>query len=296
MAEQSESGARQGGVGTSTLRPLVLPEPYNGESDWSGWAEHFESVAAVNGWKEPEKLLWLRVRLVGRAATALKRVPNGARGSYEDCMGALKERFDPSSRRELYLAELLGRKKRRGEDWAAFAEDLNTLVDRAYPELQDDAREQLALTHYLGQLEHPQLAFSVKQRRPKTVDEAVRATLEMESYLVPKGRAAQVTEGPTPPEPVAAVREQQDAMMTLLQQVVQRMDMLESRFAALQGGTRSTQPPVAGQGANRSSANKEQGPVICRRCKKVGHLARGCVVPWQQQGHPTSPGNGRPSV
>ena len=54
MAEQSESGARQGGVGTSTLRPLVLPEPYNGESDWSGWAEHFESVAAVNGWKELE--------------------------------------------------------------------------------------------------------------------------------------------------------------------------------------------------------------------------------------------------
>ena len=135
MAEQGESGARKG-VGTSTLRPLVLPEPYNGEGDWSGWAEHFESVAAVNGWKELEKLLWLRVRLVGRAATALKRIPDGARESYEDCMGALKERFDPSSRRELYLAELLGRKKRRSEDWAPFAEDLNTLVDRAYPELQ----------------------------------------------------------------------------------------------------------------------------------------------------------------
>ena len=64
-----------------------------------------------------------------------KRVPDGARESYEDCMGALKKRFDPSSRCELYLAELLGRKKRRSEDWAAFAEDLNTQVDRAYPEL-----------------------------------------------------------------------------------------------------------------------------------------------------------------
>ena len=152
------------------------------------------------------------------------------------------------------------------------------------------------LTHYLGQVEHPQLAFSVKQRRPKTVDEAVRATLEMESYLAPRDRAAQVTEGSIPPEPVAAVREQQDAMMTLLQQVVQRMDMLESCLAALQGGLCSTQPPVAGPGANRSSTNKERGPVICHRCKKVGHLARGCVAPWQQQGHPTSPGNERPSV
>ena len=105
-------------------------------------------MAAVNGWKEPEKILWLRVRLVGRAATVLMRVPDGARESYEDCMGALKKRFDPSSRCELYLAELLGRKKRRGEDWAAFAEDLNTQVDRAYPELQEDAREQLALASW----------------------------------------------------------------------------------------------------------------------------------------------------
>ena len=74
----------------------------------------------------------------------------------------LRERFDPSSKRELYLAELLGRKKRRGEDWATFAEDLKTLVDKAYPELQDDAKEQMALTHYLGQFEQQQLAFSVK--------------------------------------------------------------------------------------------------------------------------------------
>lgn len=97
MAEQSDSGARQGGVSVSTSRPLVLPVPYNGEGDLSNWTEHFESVAAVNGWKEPEKLLWLRVRLVGRAATAFNRVPNGAWESYGDCMEALKERINPSS-------------------------------------------------------------------------------------------------------------------------------------------------------------------------------------------------------
>lgn len=33
-----------------------------------------------------------------------------------------------------------------------FAEDLKQLVECAYPSLQEDAREQLALTHYLGQL------------------------------------------------------------------------------------------------------------------------------------------------
>ena len=41
-----------------------------------------------------------------------------------------------------------------------------------------------------------QVAFSLKQKCPKNVDEAVTATLEMESYLLPKGsRVTQVAEG-----------------------------------------------------------------------------------------------------
>ena len=278
-----------------TMRPVVLPEPYNGEGSWTDWYEHFESVAAVNRWKAKEKLLWLRVRLVGRAATAFKRVPEPARGSFDDCCEALKERYDPSSKRELYLAELMGRKKRRSEDWATFSEDLKTLVDRAYPELQYDAKEQLALTHYLGQLEQQQAAFSVKQRRPKSVDEAVSATLEMEFYLVPKGgHVAQVVEDLTPAEPVAVVRGQQDVVMVLLQQVVQRIDQLEERVAALQVGAKSFPHPAEPRGYKRGP--KERAPVICYRCQKEGHLARSCTAPWTQQGRTTQPGNGRPSV
>ena len=67
----------------------------------------------------------------------------------------------------------------QGRGLGTFAEDPKTLVDKAYLELQDDL---LALTHYLRQLEEQQLAFSVKQRRPKSVDAAVSAMLEMELY------------------------------------------------------------------------------------------------------------------
>ena len=44
--------------------------------------------------------------------------------------------------------------------------------------------EQLALTHYLSRLTNPQVAFAVKQQCPKKLEEAVRATLEVESYLL----------------------------------------------------------------------------------------------------------------
>ena len=66
------------------------------------------------------------------------------------------------------------------------------LADKAFSELQDEARERLALNSYLNQLEHPQVAFGVKQRQPGTLDEAVTATLEMESYLLTKQFTAQV--------------------------------------------------------------------------------------------------------
>ena len=97
-------------------------------------------------------------------------------------------------------------------------------------------------------------------KEAQDLDEAVRVTHEMESYLVPKGRAAQVAEGMTYPEPVAAVRDQ-DAVMTLLQQVMHRMDQFELYLAALQAGNKPAQP-ATGQGSTLSNA-KERSPVIC---------------------------------
>ena len=41
----------------------------------------------------------------------------------------------------------------------------------------------MALDRYLGELDDTKVAFAVRQGRPKTLEEAVAATLEMESYL-----------------------------------------------------------------------------------------------------------------
>ena len=57
-------------------------------------------------------------------------------------------------------------------------------MDKAYHFLDDKARQQLALQRYLSQLDNEQVAFSVKQRKPRTIEAAVGATLECESYLV----------------------------------------------------------------------------------------------------------------
>ena len=83
---------------------------------------------------------------------------------------------------------LLAKKKIDG--WADFADDLNTLVDKAFPELEQEVREHLVLPSYLQQLEQRQVAFRVQQKHSTTLDEAVSLILEMETYMLLPTRAS----------------------------------------------------------------------------------------------------------
>ena len=70
--------------------------------------------------------------------------------TYDNAKMALTERFEPASKRELYNADLKVRTKKHSEGWANFTEELHYLVDKAFPDLEADDREQLALRHYLS--------------------------------------------------------------------------------------------------------------------------------------------------
>ena len=138
-------------------RPLLLPEPYDGATgSWPEWEAHFENVAAVNKWEsEEEKLMWLRVRLTGKAQTAFMRFPEAIRNDYGESIKALQRRFNPDSKRELYVAELQTRRRHKDEDWASFGDALRVLADKAYSDLEDNARERLALNQFLAQITNP---------------------------------------------------------------------------------------------------------------------------------------------
>lgn len=81
---------------------------------------------------------------------------------------------------------------------------------------------------HLTQLDNAQVAFSIKQTKPSTVDDAVRATLEMESFLVPsiQTSASQSVshvseESAESTEPVAAIGTgpQEDVMKLILERM-----------------------------------------------------------------------------
>ena len=266
-------------VGT---RPLVLPEIFDGTTGWSEWHFHFENVAAVNGWGDAEKLRWLRVRTTGRAQKALLRLPTAVVNSYEATRDALRTRFEPESRQTRYQAEFQLRRKKAAESWADFGDDLRNLADKAYPDLQEEARERLSINAYLGQLPQPQLSFAVRQKQPATVDEAVAATLELESYLFPHG-AASVGQA----EVDSVDRAGPVAKLTdVVGRLVDRVEQLQLQVVG-------AGQPLQAQQLRQPTRRPRRGFVgECWNCRQPGHMARNCpVLPPQEQNQSQKQGN-----
>ena len=272
------SGGERGPAGAT--RPLVLPEPYDGSGSWSEWSFHFENVAAVNNWDDAQKLQWLRVRVTGRAQKALHRLQGSTDMTYEATRDALKARFDPESRRTRYQAEFQTRRKKASEGWADFADELRSLADKAYPDLGEDARERLSINAYLTQLPQPQIAFSVRQKQPATLDDAVTATLEMESYLPPQSLSV-VDIGIGGNTDSVGVVGQVAQLTHAVEELTKQMEQL--KHSGSDSATENSHPAQP-----RPWRGRRFFTGVCWNCGKPGHVRRNCPDPPQQQ--PGNPG------
>ena len=58
------------------------PEAHNGDGSFTGWLDHFKCVAALNKWKDDNKILWLCRRLTGKAGSGGKGRPSSSSWSW----------------------------------------------------------------------------------------------------------------------------------------------------------------------------------------------------------------------
>ena len=260
-------------------KPVILPETFTGEANWDEWAVHFDHCADINGWDDAAKLRFLRVRLTGRARSVFQRLPEDKKDTFDHAKSALRERFEPSSKRELYVTELSTRRKRPTEGWADLADDLRRLAAKAYPDLEASATDQLALTHYLMGISDVQLALPVKQKSPKSLDEAVSYTIQVESHLL-TARVASMGVADYNSQDVLtnAVHttckseeksrsDKEDKLLAMIQKLDQRLENIEHR-------------------SNSSRPQRQRKPpeqIICHNCGQAGHYARGCAAPRRKQ-------------
>ena len=248
---------------------------------------HFDNVADVNEWDDAKKLKFLRVRLTGRALRTLHHLPPATRDDYEATKAALKARFDPESRYTRYEAEFQARRKKPGEGWADFGEDLKSLADKAYPSLEHEARERLAINAYLQQLSPPQVAFAVRQKRPGTIDDAVAATLEMEAYAFSPNNAGVIsTLQPSDEQPSIASIDPVAKLATIVERLTLQVETLQQetqRARQQSADARLDRRPRPGEQNRRGLRSRETFTGECWRCRQRGHIARNCTQPLPSQ-------------
>ena len=167
------------------------------------------------------------------------------------------------SAKKLYQAELTTRASRRDEDWATYGDVLRTLADKAYSDLEEKARERLALGQFLSNIDNPQAAFGSRQKCPETLDAAVMMTIELESYL-------RITTTHTPVVAATTAADESEPLSKALQLLNERLDILEVIVVS-----KSNPSSQEKQDTDRAKDAEKRGP-ICWNCRKRGHIARRC--------------------
>ena len=168
--------------------PLSMKKaPYfNGNTCWSDYLVQFELVANLNGWTDDVKALELATSLRDAAQGILADLDVTQLRNYPALAAALTNRFEPPNCAEMFRAELKCRSRSPGERLCDLVQDIKRLVRNAYPDDPKQTRAKLAKDSFVDALNDADMEWSIFQRKPNTVDEALQYAVEYESFQ--KGR------------------------------------------------------------------------------------------------------------
>ena len=255
------------------------PPLYDGSTSWDAYIAQFEMLAQLNHWTEVEKATLLVVSLRGAALPVLSNLPADRRSNYRALVTALENRFGTAHQAELHRMKLRNRTRKRDESLAELMEDIERLARLAYPDAAHAMLELLAKDHFIDSLTDEDMKLRIRQNRPESLQQALEAALELESYwLASRQRAIPVRSAQldcendcTQSRPQTRTRpsEMRPDVLEELQQCINKMQQLFQECMKSQGQKRPTK-----RNSRRSSQSQKQ--FTCWSCGEAGHIKRNC--------------------
>lgn len=178
---------RKNTTGEDYKGPIILPgqhsglPTFDGKMPWEDFLSLFETAAVIHGWTPAAKAAMLSLSLRGDALAVLQTVPMADRQNIDELLRRLEMRFGHRHMEQLYRSQLKNRIQKANESLQEFETDIARLVRNAYPSVEDDVYESLAVEKFLDGLREPETQQAIKLARPQTLSEALTQALEFEA-------------------------------------------------------------------------------------------------------------------
>ena len=245
-------------------RNSFKPPQYRGEGDVELFIQQFQEVAEANEWTPVATLLHLRESLTEKAQACSRA--DTAQGIFV----ALRARFGLTPREA--RTRLTALRKDNRCSLHDHVVEVERLVQRAYAELPDHLRAEMAREAFCGSLGSTALQQHLLAARPQSMEEAVQYSSE---FLQVKGDRGQTHSQVNNVEEEGTDRVATSAPEPLTS-LMQAIEKLTEKVSRLEG--KATKKAVKGK---------------CWGCDKEGHTRKDCQThPWPKQSTSTQSGNG----
>nr|CAD7430948.1 unnamed protein product [Timema monikensis] len=161
----------------------LFPSKFSGDTDESfeEWLFTFELLAAANGWKEESRPLFLGLSLTGSAQSVYRSLTDKDRTDFDKVCSELKIVFKKPLLPDLKKAAFVSRYRKTNERLTTLAIDLQRLAMEAYPQFNQESRDELVRDRLIQCIEDSDIRVALRRDPAKTVIDLVSRGEMMEA-------------------------------------------------------------------------------------------------------------------
>jgi hypothetical protein len=151
---------------------LIQIPYYAGDSDLSIFKRQCEIISLHNHWTDQILCIQIITKLKQKAAEILKLFPDIRQVTLRELWNALESRFGNEMQSDTARQQLSVYKQRKDQSFSHLSMEIQRLVFLAYPNGNEQIRDDIALEHFMKAINNQNLRFQVKLLAPQSILDA----------------------------------------------------------------------------------------------------------------------------